>query len=136
MFYYLLLLFTIVPMVELYFLIRVGHYIGAFNTIMLVIFIGIFGAAIARMEGLRVLFSLQKDLGEGKMRSGQLLAGVLILAGGILLITPGLLTDALGLLLVVPQSRALIKVWLKKYLQNIIDKKEGVITVDGYSEDI
>jgi UPF0716 protein FxsA len=135
MFYYLVLLFTIVPIVEIYFLIKVGQHIGAFNTIIIVILAGIFGAALARMEGLRVLYGVQKDLQEGRMPSSQLLDGVLILAGAVFFIIPGLLTDVLGLLLVIPQSRTLVKVWLKKYLQEIVDKKEGVITVEGYSED-
>ena len=135
MFFYLVLLFTIVPIVELYFLIRVGQYLGAANTVMIVIFTGIFGAFLARMEGLRVLYSVQKDLQEGRMPASQLLDGAMILIGAVLLITPGLLTDGVGFLLVIPQSRAFIKVWLKQYLQKIIDSKEGVITVEGYSED-
>lgn len=134
MFFYLVIIFTLVPIVELYLLIRVGQYLGASTTIMIVILTGIFGAYLAKMEGLRVLYSVQKDLQEGKMPASQLLDGALILVGSVLLITPGLITDAIGFMLVMPQSRALVKVWLKKYLQKIIDKKEGVITVEGYSE--
>ncbi|MFC1709237.1 FxsA family protein [Candidatus Omnitrophota bacterium] len=135
MFFYLVLLFTVVPIVELYFLIRVGQYLGAFNAVAIVIFTGIFGAFLARMEGLRVLYNVQKDLQDGKMPTSQLLDGLMILVGAVLLITPGLLTDAVGFLLVIPQSRAFLKVWVKQYLQKIIEKKDGVITVEGYSED-
>jgi len=102
---------------------------------MIVIFTGIFGAFLARMEGLRVLYSVQNDLQEGKMPASQLLDGMLILIGAVLLITPGLLTDGIGFALVIPQSRAYIKILVKQYLQKIIDKKEGVITVESYTED-
>ncbi|MFH1622207.1 MAG: FxsA family protein [Candidatus Omnitrophota bacterium] len=135
MFFYLIVLFTIIPIVELYLLIRVGQYLGASTTIMIVIFTGIFGAYFARLEGLRVLYSVQKDLQEGRMPTSQLLDGFLILVGAVLLITPGLLTDGIGFLLVIPQSRVFIKVWVKSYLQKIIDRKEGVITVESYTED-
>ena len=135
MFYYLVLLFTIIPIVELYLLIRVGAYLGASTTIMIVIFTGIFGAYLARLEGLRVLYSVQKDMQEGRMPANQILDGVLILVGAILLITPGLLTDALGLALVFSQTRAFIKVWVKLCIQKNIDKRDDVITVEGYSED-
>ncbi len=135
MFFYLVILFTVVPIAELYFLIRVGQYLGAFSTVMIVIFTGIFGAFLARIEGLRVLYSVQNDLQEGKMPASQLLDGMLILIGAVLLITPGLLTDGIGFALVIPQSRAYIKILVKQYLQKIIDKKEGVITVESYTED-
>ncbi|MBL7132282.1 MAG: membrane protein FxsA [Candidatus Omnitrophica bacterium] len=134
MFYYLLFLFTVVPLFELYLLVRVGQYVGAFNTVAIVIFTGIFGAFLAKMEGLRVLYSVQKDLQEGRMPTSQILDGLLILIGAVLLITPGLLTDVVGFILVIPSTRALLKVWLKKQLQKIIDKREGVITVDGYRD--
>ena len=134
MFYYLLFLFTVVPLFELYLLVRVGQYVGAFNTVAIVIFTGIFGAFLAKMEGLRVLYSVQKDLQEGRMPTAQILDGLLILIGAVLLITPGLLTDVVGFILVIPSTRALLKVWLKKQLQKIIDKREGVITVDGYRD--
>jgi len=134
MFYYLLFLFTVVPLFELYLLVKVGLYLGAFNTIAIVIFTGIFGAFLAKMEGLRVLYSVQRDLQEGRMPTAQILDGLLILIGAVLLITPGLLTDVVGFILVIPSTRALLKVWLKKQFQKIIDKREGVITVDSYRD--
>lgn len=136
MFFYLLLLFTIVPLVELYVLIRVGAYLGVFTTVAIVIFTGIVGAYMARMEGLRVLFGLQRDMQEGKMPTEGLLDGVLILIGGVLLITPGILTDIVGFALVIPSSRAVLKVWVRRRIQDIIQQRDGVITVnDYYTED-
>ena len=135
MFFYLIMLFTIVPMLELYVLLRVGAYIGFFNTVMLVVVTGIFGAYLARMEGLRVLYSVQKELNAGKMPTSQLLDGLLILVGGVLLITPGILTDIAGFVLVIPATRILIKQWLRIRFQAMIDEREDVITVSGFSEE-
>lgn len=135
MFLSLFLLFTIVPLIELYILIKVGQHIGALNTVAIVIFTGIFGAFLAKMEGLRVLYNVQRDLQEGKMPTNRLLDGLLILIGAVLLITPGLLTDLAGFALIIPLTRALVKAWLKHYLQKIIDKREGVITIRSYRED-
>lgn len=132
MFFYLVLLFTIVPVVELYLLIRVGQYLGALTTIMIVVFTGIFGAYLARLEGLRVLYSVQKDINAGKMPTEGLLDGLLILVGAVLLVTPGILTDIIGFILVIPSTRILLKEWLKRRLQNIIDKREKIITINEY----
>ena len=135
MFYYLLFLFTVVPLFELYLLVKVGMYLGALNTIGIVVFTGIFGAFLAKMEGLRVLYNVQRDLQEGRMPTSQLIDGLLILIGAVLLITPGILTDMIGFILVIPSTRVFIKVWIKNYFKKIIDKREGVITVDGFMED-
>lgn len=134
MLFYLILLFTIVPTLELYILIKVGQHIGAFNTVMIVIGTGVFGAFLAKMEGLRVLYSVQRDLQEGRMPAAKLLDGLLILIGAILLITPGLVTDIIGFILIIPFTRILIKLWLKNKLQEIIEKKQGFIDVSSYRD--
>ena len=128
----LILLFTVVPMIELYVLIKVGQHIGALNTLMIVVAIGIAGAFLAKLEGLRVLYSVQKDLQEGRMPTSKILDGFLIFAGAVLLITPGFLTDIVGIILIIPFTRFLVKIWLKWKLQNMIDKKQGVIHVRSY----
>jgi len=74
-FFFLVLLFTVVPMSELYILIKVGQHIGALNTLMVVFAIGILGAFLARLEGLRVLYSVQKDLQEGRIPTSRILDG-------------------------------------------------------------
>ncbi|MDD5618603.1 MAG: FxsA family protein [Candidatus Omnitrophica bacterium] len=132
MFLFLVLLFTVVPTLELYILIKVGQHIGALNTVMIVIGTGVLGAFFAKLEGLRVLYSVQKDLQEGIMPASKLLDGFLILAGAILLITPGLLTDVVGFILIIPFTRIMIKFWLKRKLQEMIDKKQGVINIKSY----
>jgi len=132
MFYYLILLFTIVPLVELYILIKIGHYLGAFTTVAIVVFTGAFGAYLARLEGLRVLFGVQRDIQEGRVPQEGLLDGFLILVGAVLLITPGILTDITGFLLVIPLTRALIKKWARYQIQKIIDRNENIITINTY----
>ncbi|MFC1753621.1 FxsA family protein [Thermoproteota archaeon] len=134
MFIYLLLLFTVIPILELSLLIRVGAYLGAFNTVMIVVLTGMAGAYFARLEGLRVLFGVQKDLNEGRMPTEALIDGLLILVGAVLLITPGILTDIVGFMLVIPATRLIIKAWLKYKFQKIIDGRDGVITVEGFRE--
>src|SRR3989338_4621809 len=105
MFPYLFLLFTIVPALELIVIIRVGAQIGAINTLILLILIGVTGAYMARLQGFQVLNSIQRDLEKGILPTEDMLDGFIILCGGILLLTPGFLTDVVGLLFLFPFSR-------------------------------
>ena len=109
MFLRLLLLFTIVPLVELFLLVKLGTVVGVGPTIALVIFTGILGAWLARQQGLGVLRRLSEDLAKGRLPAEALIDGLLILIAGAVLLTPGLLTDALGFLLLVPRSRAVVR---------------------------
>jgi UPF0716 protein FxsA len=109
MFLRLLLLFTIVPLVELFLLVKLGTVVGVGPTVALVIFTGVLGAWLARQQGLGVLRRLSEDLAEGRLPAEALIDGLLILIAGAVLLTPGLLTDALGFLLLVPKSRAVVR---------------------------
>jgi len=115
----LLAIFIIVPLIEIYLLIKIGQYIGAVNTILLVVITAILGSALMKLEGLRVWFQFQKDLSQGKIPQDGLLDGLLILIGGIFLLTPGILTDICGFLLLIPFTRH----WIKKYFKNRLAKK-------------
>lgn len=123
---YLILLFTILPALELALLIKVGSNIGALNTIALVILIGVVGAALARYEGFRVLMKVQDSLQRGIMPSAELLDGFMVLAGGIALLTPGFITDVLGLFLLFPVTRAGIKWLLRRQFQSMIARGQVV----------
>ncbi len=118
----LILLFTIVPFIELTLLIEIGSYIGTLNTIMIVIITGIIGAFMARMAGFTVLMKIQNNLREGIFPKDELFDGVLILISGAFLITPGLLTDALGFFLLIPFGRHVVKRWLKETIKTRIDR--------------
>jgi UPF0716 protein FxsA len=116
----LILLFTIVPFVELYLLLELAARIGAIETLAVVIVTGIVGGALARMEGWKTWRRIQEDLARGIMPSGRLVDGVLILAGGLLLLTPGVLTDGAGFLLLIPFTRAGIKRHLRRKFEDRI----------------
>ena len=105
MFGRLLLLFIFLPMVELYLLIMLGSRIGAMPTIGLIVFTGILGASLARQQGLSVLSKIQREMNSGIPPTQQLVEGALIVVGGIVLLTPGILTDIFGFSLLVPAFR-------------------------------
>ena len=116
MFLKLFLAFTLIPMIELYLLIKLGAVIGAFNTLLLVILTGATGAYLARLQGLQVMFRVRERLQLGEMPAEDMLDALIIFIAGIVLLTPGLLTDMAGLLLLLPSIRFRFKVWLRQKL--------------------
>ncbi|MBW1854732.1 MAG: FxsA family protein [Deltaproteobacteria bacterium] len=127
----LILIFTIVPFIELSLLIELGTYIGTLNTIMVVVVTGIIGAFMARMAGLSVLFRIQENLRAGIFPKDEIFDGILILIGGAFLLTPGLLTDAVGFLLLLPLGRESVKRWLKEVVKKRLDRGEITFWKDG-----
>ena len=130
---YLILLFTVVPLVELALLIKVGQYIGVLNTVSLVVITGVVGAIMARSQGISVLMKVQQDLQDGVMPTERLFDGMLILVAGILLITPGIATDGIGFFLLIPYGRHLIKLLLKRvfsrHIQLNVNRRGDVFDV-------
>jgi UPF0716 protein FxsA len=120
----LILIFTIVPFIELSLLIELGSVIGTLPTILVVVITGVIGAFMARLAGLSVLFKIQENLRQGIFPRDELFDGVLILIGGAFLLTPGLLTDALGFFLLLPLGRSAVKRWLQEILKRRIDSGE------------
>jgi len=110
----LILLFAVVAMAELYILIKIGSHIGGFNTVLLVVMTAVLGAWLARLQGLRTLQQIRLSLSQGQIPAEELIDGVLILTGGILLVTPGVLTDLFALLLLFPYTRTYFKRWLRR----------------------
>jgi UPF0716 protein FxsA len=104
----LLLLFIIVPLLELAVLIKVGGYIGVPETIAIVLLAGVFGAWLVRREGLRALRAIQAEFAAGRLPADSMIDALLVLVAGVLLITPGLITDAFGFLLIMPPIRRLV----------------------------
>jgi UPF0716 protein FxsA len=117
------MLFIIVPVTELYILIEVGKRIGSLTTISIIIFTGILGAYLVKNQGFMILNKIQNDLNEGIMPGDSMIQGAIILAGGILLLTPGFVTDILGFIFLIPVSRKVVKKYLLKWLKGRL--KEG-----------
>jgi len=125
---YLILLFTIIPIVELALLIKVGQYIGTGYTIALVIITGVVGAYLAKLQGLLTLYRIQEDVNQGRMPADRLFDGIIILCSGVLLLTPGFITDLIGFMGLIPFTRHLFKVWLKRKIEDMISRGE-IITI-------
>ena len=113
----LFLAFTIIPIIEIFLLIEIGSMFGALTAVTLVILTGFLGAFLARMQGLQTLYRIQESLGEDRMPSGELLDALLIVIAGLVLLTPGFLTDSAGFLLLIPATRNSIKYWLRRQIE-------------------
>lgn len=105
----LALLFVTVPLAELALLVWVGRRMGLVPTVALVVATGLAGAALARWQGLATLARFRAALDAGRLPHGELVDGTLILVAGAVLLTPGLLTDVAGFLLLVPPVRRLVR---------------------------
>lgn len=114
MLFQLLLLFTLVPLIELAVMIKVGQRIGVMPTIVMILAAGFLGAALARHEGLRTLRGVQADLAAGRLPGDRMFDALLILVAGVLLVAPGFVTDVIALLLLLPPVRLLVRGHLKK----------------------
>jgi len=116
----LFLLFTLVPLLDLWVLLAIGRAIGFWPTVALVLGTGLTGAWLAKSEGLRVIRAWQHALEEGRVPDEGVLSGVLVIVGGVLLVTPGVITDAVGLALLFPPTRRLAAAGLRRYLARAV----------------
>ncbi len=118
----LFLAFTLIPIIDLYLLIEVGTIIGALNTVILVIATGFAGAWLARLQGMQTMIRVRSSLQQGIMPTEELMDALLIFMAGIVLLTPGFITDAAGLLLLIPETRSHFKRFLRykfdRWIQN------------------
>ena len=113
----LFLAFTIIPVSEIYILIAIGGQIGILPSIGLVILTGIVGASLARSQGIQTLGRIRDSFQQGVVPGEELLNALLIAIAGIVLLTPGFLTDAAGLFLLIPATRTLCREWLKRRIE-------------------
>jgi UPF0716 protein FxsA len=105
----LLALFILVPLAELYVILKVGDAIGAAWTILLLAADSVLGSLLLRAQGRSVWRRFNTALGQGRMPHREVIDGVLVIFGGAFLITPGFITDVVGLLLLVPPTRAVVR---------------------------
>ncbi|MCA9563816.1 MAG: FxsA family protein [Myxococcales bacterium] len=120
MFARLLLLFTVVPLVELFLLLKVGSIIGPVATLAIVVVTGALGAALAKSQGARVMSRIREETRKGRLPADDMIGGLLILLAGAFLITPGVITDACGFLMLVPPIRRSVAAAIKRSLASSI----------------
>jgi len=130
MFFKLLILFVTVPIIEIWILIDIGRGIGTLPTILLIIITGIVGAYLTKLQGLKTIYKIKENLKMGIMPSEELIDGFLIVLAGGFLITPGILTDSAGFLLLYPKSRNFIKRYLKNKFNDWIQSNDVYIEVN------
>ncbi len=123
----LLLLFAIVPVIEVWLIIKVGRVIGPLPTIAILLAVSLAGALLARAQGFRVIAAIRDELAAGRLPAAHILDGAFVLAGGILLLTPGFFTDLVGLAFLFPPSRRLLKFRLGIWLENRLRRGSLVV---------
>ncbi len=106
MFARLFLLFTTTSLLEIFILVKVGGFLGAWPTIGLVIVTALVGSSLVRSQGIQTMFKVQQRMNQGEMPGQQLVEGMMLVIAGVLLVTPGFVTDFLGLMLLQPKIRA------------------------------
>lgn len=121
----LLLLFLVVPIVELYVIVQVAQGVGVLNTMVLLVVVSVVGSWLVKHEGLGVLRRMREQLDDARLPTDELTDGVLILFAGALMLTPGFLTDLLALLLLLPPTRAAIRVLLLARFRRRIESGLG-----------
>ena len=109
MFLRLLFILTFIPFIEIYFLIRLNDLVGFSNTLLLIVVTGILGAWLLRKQGHSILMEIQKNTQQNQMPSEAISKGFFTFIGGLLLLTPGILTDVIGLSLIFPLTQILWK---------------------------
>jgi UPF0716 protein FxsA len=129
----LFLLFTVVPLVELYLLIAIGRMLGPVPTIGLVLLTGAVGAWFARLEGMRVMRRWQEALARQQLPKDGVIDGFLIFVGGLMLITPGILTDVAGLSMVMPVTRRVIGGIVRTWFERQIASGRVQVYAPGYN---
>ena len=127
----LVFLFTVMPIVELALMIEVGSQIGLGYTLAICVLTGVVGAWLARTQGASVIRRMQATVQQGGLPAREIMDGVLILVAGVVLLTPGFVTDAIGLFLLLPPTRALVRMWLGRMVKTKLASGEWSATQAG-----
>lgn len=131
---WLLLLFIVVPLVELGLLLWIGHFIGFWSTVAIVLGTGLLGSTLAKREGLKVWRAWRRSLETLTPPEQGVIDGVLVLVGAALLITPGVLTDVLGLLLLLPGPRGMVAKRVRRAIDRRIAAGHIQVMQGGFEE--
>jgi UPF0716 protein FxsA len=123
----LFILFTVVPVIEIYLIIKTGQVIGPLPTVLLLLAISFAGAWLVRAQGFQTMRNIQSELASGRLPASKLMDGAMILVGGTLLLTPGFFTDLLALFFLIPITRDMIKRVVGSWLQQRLARGTIVI---------
>lgn len=115
----LFLLFTLFPILEILILMQISALLGPVSAIILVVGTGFAGASLAKIQGFQTVQRIRENMNQGIMPGDEVFDAFLIFVAGVLLITPGLISDVSGIILLMPKTRARVK----RYLVNAIDKR-------------
>ncbi|MGY4112757.1 FxsA family protein [Aeribacillus composti] len=118
----LLIFFIVAPACEIGVLLLSGKTIGVLPTVLLIILTGFVGAYLAKKQGIQAVRNLQKEIQYGRIPSNAILDAIAILVGGIMLLTPGFISDIVGLFLLFPITRNWVKPFLIQFIKKWIDK--------------
>lgn len=128
----LIVAFTLIPFMELYLLMTIAEKTSFLTTVSIVILTGILGAYYARREGRIVLVKIQDSINNGIMPANELLHGLCVLIGSVLLITPGIMTDIVGFSLLFSLSRKLYVEKIKSYIEKKFLNRSNTININYY----
>jgi UPF0716 protein FxsA len=127
MFRIIALVIIIVPILELWGLIKVGGLIGPWPTVSLVVLTGVIGAWLAKKEGMQTIQLVRLQLSRGEVPGQAVMDGICILVGGAFLLTPGFITDSVGFFLLIPYTRSYVKAWMKRWFDKWIKNGNFII---------
>lgn len=133
MFKLLVTVFVLIPLLEIYLLIKVGSYIGAIPTLLLILFTAVVGAFLLRLQGLLTLARIRESVDRGELPAESLVEGLILLISGVLLLTPGFFTDSLGFLCLVPPLRVRLAQYLLRgfFAIRVREKADGPVIIEG-----
>jgi UPF0716 protein FxsA len=124
---YMLLLLIIIPALEIGLLVLSGQAIGLVPTVLLIITTGLLGAYLAKKQGIETIRKVQRDMQYGKLPGDAIMDGLCILVGGVVLLTPGFITDAIGFLLLLPVTRRMFKPFIYRLFKRWINNGNVII---------
>ncbi len=133
MFAKIFIAFIVIPLFDFYLLVQIGTKIGTLNAIALCILTAFAGASLARSQGMATMQKVRENMDKGIMPAEDILDAVIIFLAGMVLLTPGFITDALGLLLLFPLTRGYFKRWLRVQLEHMM-KQPNVHVVHHNTE--
>ncbi|WP_428619538.1 FxsA family protein [Shewanella sp.] len=125
MFFILLIIFVLIPVIELNVLIRVGESLGSWTTVGLVLFTAVVGVSLVRSQGIQTLMQVQQKLARGEAPGKEIVEGMMLAMAGLLLLIPGFVTDFIGLLLLTPLTRSPIAGFLYQRMQIKVSQQGG-----------